>query len=145
MADITTELAQIASTVYGKDMRIAIHDAIEKVNNDISGTGLLKTITWTGTGSTSRTISFSKTPYIILAVMEGGGGADTETETISINPFIFGTTATITNVTDYTDASTAPIVNTTRLVYSGNSMTATGSTAKTSWNTSDHEYTLIYI
>lgn len=143
MADITTELSQIASTVYGKDMRTAIHDAIEKVNNDISGTGLLKTITWTGTGSTARTISFPKTPSIILAVMEGGGGADTET--ISINPFIFGATATITNVTDYTDSSITPTANTTRLSYSSNNMTATGSTAKASWNTSDHAYTLIYI
>lgn len=143
MADISQELSQIKNSVYGKTMRTAIHDAIEKVNNDISGAGLLKTVAWTGAGSTTRSISFPETPSIILAVMEGGGDADTET--ISINPFIFGTTATITSVTEYTDSSVAPTINTTRLVYSGSDMTAIGSTAKTSWNTSNHEYTLIYI
>jgi hypothetical protein len=34
MADITNELQTIATAVYGSEMRTAIHDAIEKVNND---------------------------------------------------------------------------------------------------------------
>jgi hypothetical protein len=34
MADITNELQTIATAVYGSEMRSAIHDAIEKVNND---------------------------------------------------------------------------------------------------------------
>ena len=38
MANITTELNQIANSVYGKDMRSAIHDSIEKVNNDLEKT-----------------------------------------------------------------------------------------------------------
>lgn len=143
MADISQELSQIKNSVYGKTMRTAIHDAIKKVNEDGSSSELLKTITWTGSGSTTKTISFTETPSIILALMEGGGGADTET--ISINPFIFGTTATVTNVTEYTDSSITPTINTTRLTYSGNDMTVIGSTAKTSWDTSNHEYTLIYI
>ena len=34
MADIANELQTIATSVYGSEMRTAIHDAIEKVNND---------------------------------------------------------------------------------------------------------------
>lgn len=34
MANITEELQTIATAVYGSEMRTAIHDAIEKVNND---------------------------------------------------------------------------------------------------------------
>ena len=36
MADITSELSTIATSIYGSEMRSAIHDAIEKVNNDTS-------------------------------------------------------------------------------------------------------------
>jgi len=34
MADIANELQTIATAIYGSEMRTAIHDAIEKVNND---------------------------------------------------------------------------------------------------------------
>lgn len=35
MADISKELSNIADAVYGKDMRSALHDSIQKVNNDV--------------------------------------------------------------------------------------------------------------
>jgi hypothetical protein len=38
MANIDTELSTIATAIYGKDMRTAIHDAIEKVNDESSAT-----------------------------------------------------------------------------------------------------------
>lgn len=37
MADISQELSQIKNSVYGKNMRTAIHDAIKKVNEDSGG------------------------------------------------------------------------------------------------------------
>jgi len=37
MANIDTELQTIATAIYGRDMRGAIHDGIAKVNNDIDG------------------------------------------------------------------------------------------------------------
>lgn len=39
MADISRELSQIKNSVYGKNMRTAIHDAIKKVNEDGGGGG----------------------------------------------------------------------------------------------------------
>lgn len=39
MADISQELSQIKNSVYGKNMRTAIHDAIKKVNEDGGGGG----------------------------------------------------------------------------------------------------------
>ena len=36
MANITTELNKIANSVYGREMRSALHDAIEKVNDDVN-------------------------------------------------------------------------------------------------------------
>lgn len=38
MANIDTELQTIATAIYGRDMRGAIHDAIEKVNDESSTT-----------------------------------------------------------------------------------------------------------
>lgn len=38
MANIDTELSTIATAVYGSEMRAAIHDAIEKVNDESSNT-----------------------------------------------------------------------------------------------------------
>lgn len=38
MANIATELGKIANSVYGREMRGAIHDAIEKVNDDVEAT-----------------------------------------------------------------------------------------------------------
>lgn len=38
MANIDAELSTIATAIYGKDMRTAIHDAIEKVNDESSTT-----------------------------------------------------------------------------------------------------------
>ena len=35
MADISKELSNIANAVYGKDMRSALHDSIQKVNTDV--------------------------------------------------------------------------------------------------------------
>lgn len=37
MADISQELSAIKNSVYGKNMRTAIHDAIKKVNEDSAG------------------------------------------------------------------------------------------------------------
>ena len=45
MADISQELSAIKNSVYGKNMRTAIHDAIKKVNEDGSGGGSGATIT----------------------------------------------------------------------------------------------------
>ena len=39
MADIIAELQIIKNGVYGKDIRMAIHDAIQKVNEDGGGGG----------------------------------------------------------------------------------------------------------
>lgn len=39
MADIIAELQTIKNGVYGKDIRMAIHDAIQKVNEDGGGGG----------------------------------------------------------------------------------------------------------
>ena len=36
MANIDTELTTISEAIYGRDMRGALHDAIQKVNNDVS-------------------------------------------------------------------------------------------------------------
>lgn len=39
MADIIAELQTIKNGIYGKDIRMAIHDAIQKVNEDGGGGG----------------------------------------------------------------------------------------------------------
>ena len=39
MADIIAELQIIKNGIYGKDIRMAIHDAIQKVNEDGGGGG----------------------------------------------------------------------------------------------------------
>lgn len=38
MASISTELTTIAEAVYGRQIRSAIHDAIEKVNTELTNT-----------------------------------------------------------------------------------------------------------
>lgn len=43
MANIDAELTTIAESIYGSEMRMAIHDAIEKVNNDITPPTIDKT------------------------------------------------------------------------------------------------------
>ena len=47
MADIIAELQIIKNGVYGKDIRMAIHDAIQKVNEDGGGGGVLQVDTAT--------------------------------------------------------------------------------------------------
>lgn len=39
MADIIAELQTIKNGIYGKDIRMAIHDALQKVNEDGGGGG----------------------------------------------------------------------------------------------------------
>lgn len=46
MADISQELSAIKNSVYGKNMRNAIHDAIQKVNNDSGGSGATIDTLW---------------------------------------------------------------------------------------------------
>ena len=60
MADISQELSAIKNSVYGKNMRTAIHDAIKKVNEDGggggSGGGMSITTLWSNeSGSTVGT------------------------------------------------------------------------------------------
>ena len=47
MADIIAELQIIKNGVYGKDIRMAIHDALQKVNEDGGGGGVLQVNTAT--------------------------------------------------------------------------------------------------
>lgn len=41
MADIIAELQTIKNGIYGEDIRMAIHDALKKINEDGGGTGNL--------------------------------------------------------------------------------------------------------
>ena len=63
MADITNELQTIATAVYGSEMRTAIHDAIEKVNDD-SETATVSAGTYEGTRC-SVTYLFEKTGSVV--------------------------------------------------------------------------------
>lgn len=63
MANIDTELQTIATSVYGSEMRGAIHDAIEKVNDDVDD--LSPAYTLHGTFGTQGTTHFFGTYDII--------------------------------------------------------------------------------
>lgn len=63
MADINTELHTIATSIYGSEMRSAIHDAIEAVNDDASLIDI--TSSTTGTFGTQGTTHFFGTYAIV--------------------------------------------------------------------------------
>lgn len=88
MANIDTELQTIATAIYGRDMRGAIHDSIAKVNNDIGGM-ISKGITFTSSGGDfGGTGLIEKTGSIVtfqfnLHITTGFGG---ETKTLFTVP-----------------------------------------------------------
>lgn len=63
MANIADELQTIATSIYGSEMRTAIHDAIEKVNDD-SETATVSAGTYEGTGY-SVAYLFEKTGNVV--------------------------------------------------------------------------------
>lgn len=79
MANIDTELSTIATAVYGSEMRAAIHDAIEKVNNEGTAPSSI----------TRRTIEFGElgvTPFFGSCTFETNGSVVIFRMTIQPNP-----------------------------------------------------------
>lgn len=145
MVDISTELAAIKNSVYGKDMRTAIHDAINKVNNDSSGGGggggsSVKTLTYTGTGSTTNTITFPETPTIILSI----DGMGVSNGYVSLGTFRYGSRAVSGCYVNTQNSQKGEIE--LRATIDGNSLTLSlGADAGAVCNVSGETYTVIYI
>lgn len=83
MANIDNELQTIATAVYGSEMRSAIHDAIEKVNDDIPSPTISTEIVTASTANNEYTTYanfFKKGGTVIcefnIVVMQGRSGYD---------------------------------------------------------------------
>lgn len=146
MVDISTELAAIKNSVYGKDMRTAIHDAINKVNNDSSGGGgggggsSVKTLTYTGNGSETTSITFPETPTIILSI----DGPGTGTGMVSLASFRYGSNAVSGAWSDTANSQTGTI--SLRASVSNNVLTLSGGqNVGARCNISGETYTVVYI
>lgn len=63
MADIDTELQTIATSIYGSEMRGAIHDAIEAVNDDVNL--IDRAVSETGTFGTQGSTHFYGTYNLV--------------------------------------------------------------------------------
>lgn len=65
MADIISELQTIKNGVYGKDIRMAIHDALNKINEEGGsggGTGVTNVATLSAYGFVSGVIESATNP-----------------------------------------------------------------------------------
>ena len=68
MANIDTELQTISEAIYGRDMRSAIHDAIEKVNDDIPVIPTIPTFAHTTQTVSGEVVSGADTLYMYSVV-----------------------------------------------------------------------------
>lgn len=144
MADISRELSQIKNSVYGKNMRTAIHDAIKKVNEDGGGGDFtIKKITYTGNGNLVNQITFPVTPKMIIKIRGAGSQAPIlETDNIIYNQ----DTEYYTRYLESGSSTTWKAENGT-ITYSGDTMTltTTSQSASGALNTNGQEYTVFYI
>lgn len=83
MANIDTELSTIATAVYGSEMRVAIHDAIDKVNNDIPAGQTIPTFAHTTQTVSGEVMSGADTLYlysiVFHAITESSSGKQINT------------------------------------------------------------------
>ena len=66
MANIDSELTVISTAIYGSDMRTAIHDAIEKVNNGSLDRHITQTVTGEVTSGASTLYLYSITFHSLI-------------------------------------------------------------------------------
>lgn len=147
MADISQELSAIKNSVYGKNMRTAIHDAIKKVNEDGAGGDFtIKKLTYTGNGNLTNQITFPTTPKMICKITGSGISAPI------IEAFNIMYNQDTTYYTHYLETTPSTYGATWKaehgtITYSGNTMTltTTSSAASGALNASNQEYTVFYI
>lgn len=111
------------------------------------GSGV-KTLTYTGTGSTSQSITFPDTPFMIMGFTQN---PIEDRYTRGLIPFIWNRSNSQLCLCWSDIQSTAPQTNTfqfysnMRVTISGNTVSWTGSDASQALNQSGTEYTIYYI
>lgn len=103
VADITTELATIAGAQYGRDVRTAMHDGLQKVNNDIVDSGEYVV---TASSTTNTALEFNTTN---AAINPSGGRL--AIRKIGKVVFLTGYRLQITNASGYDQHSEIVIAN----------------------------------